>query len=458
MTTIPTNYLRLNNLFPSDMDIIAVKKYKRTGVFPASADTERKRNAFKAKYQFFELSKNGQNLMYTPTNLQVVSKISRKMILTKEYKNSFGSGSRNFYRTIREKYLNIKRSDVQEFMKAQTVNQLTDGFKHRTNKPIVAKYPNEIWCIDLIEINNYPKNKGFDFILSCIDVFSRYTFLEPSKKRDSNAISKCLDKIIKRVKIKPRFLICDNGGEFEKDFETYCKAHDITIQRNRAYSPQANGIVESSNKEVRKLLRSIMLENKSTNWVDNLRKVEDYKNNTFTTSIDNLPNKIWTPTNEPIDFKLDGDDTQLKQTYAKRTILKNVRKQIDQFKEDELNVGDKVRIRMDQVSNNIRALVKAGDTKKIVVTWSPVIFKILKKITPKKTTLERSRYVVGTVDSTLMLVNKQNGTKPRNFYSNSLKKVDDEETNYKDLSMQEAIQLSGVELNQNDVYSAPYKP
>ena len=92
--------------------------------------------------------------MYTPTNLQVVSKISRKMILTKEYKNSFGSGSRNFYKTIREKYLNMKRSDVQEFMKTQTVNQLTDGFKHRTNKPILAKYPNEIWCVGLIEIKS----------------------------------------------------------------------------------------------------------------------------------------------------------------------------------------------------------------------------------------------------------------------------------------------------------------
>jgi len=154
MTTIKTNYLRLNNLFQSDLDIIAVKKYKRTGEFPVSADTDRKRNAFKAKYQFFDISKDGQNLMFTPTNLQVVSKISRKMILTKEYKNSFGSGSRNFYKTIREKYLNIKRSDVQEFMKTQTINQLTDGFKHRTNKPILAKYPNEIWCVGLIEIKS----------------------------------------------------------------------------------------------------------------------------------------------------------------------------------------------------------------------------------------------------------------------------------------------------------------
>jgi hypothetical protein len=200
-----------------------------------------------------------------------------------------------------------------------------------------------------------------------------------------------------------------------------------------------------------------MLENKTSNWVDNLRKVESYKNNTFTSAIDNLPNKIWTPTNEPIDFKLDGDDTQLQQTYAKRTILKNVRKQIDAFKEDELNVGDRVRIRMDQVSNNIRSLVKANEKKKIVVTWSPKIFQVLKKITPRKSTLERSQYVIGNLEGTLMLVNKISGTKPRRFYSNSLKKVDENEKDY-DLSMQEAIQLSGVDLNQNDVYSAPYKP
>ena len=52
-------------------------------------------------------------------------------------------------------------------------------------------------------------------------------------------------------------------------------------------------------------------------------------------------------------------------------------------------------------------------------------------------------------------MNKQDGKKPRNFYSNSSKKVDENEKDY-DLSMQEAIQLSGVDLNQNDVYSAPY--
>ena len=55
-----------------------------------------------------------------------------------------------------------------------------------------------------------------------------------------------------------------------------------------------------------------------------------------------------------------------------------------------------------------------------------------------------------------MLVNKQDGTKPRQFYANSLRKVADDEKDYKNLSMQKAVQLSGVELTRNDVFSAPY--
>jgi hypothetical protein len=70
--------------------------------------------------------------------------------------------------------------------------------------------------------------------------------------------------------------------------------------------------------------------------------------------------------------------------------------------------------------------------------------------------LERSRYVVGTLDGTQMLVNTEKGENPRIFYSNALKKVDDNEKDYSNLSMKNAIELSGVDLNRNDVYTAPY--
>ena len=129
---------------------------------------------------------------------------------------------------------------------------------------------------------------------------------------------------------------------------------------------------------------------------------------------------------------------------------------IEEFKNDELEVGDRVRVRMDALSNSIKALVKSGHTKQIVVAFSPVVFQILKRIVPKNGMLERSKYVVGTPDGTKMLVNKEHGTKPRLFYSNALKKVSSDEKDYKDMSMEKAIQLSGVDITRNDVFSAPY--
>ena len=159
-------YLRLNNLFPSDQDIVNVKKFKENKSFPASIDTPRKRAAFEKKYKDFNLSKDRRNLLYIPLNLQVVPKLYKKLILQKEYKKNFGSGTINFYKSIREKYLNIKRSDVAEFIKKQPIPQLTDVFKHRTNKPIVADFPNQIWCIDLIEMQSFEtKNRGYNSYL-----------------------------------------------------------------------------------------------------------------------------------------------------------------------------------------------------------------------------------------------------------------------------------------------------
>jgi hypothetical protein len=40
--------------------------------------------------------------------------------------------------------------------------------------------------------------------------------------------------------------------------------------------------------------------------------------------------------------------------------------------------------------------------------------------------LERAKYVVGNLEGTRMLVNTEKGEKARLFYSNALKKVDDD--------------------------------
>ena len=457
-----TNYNRLNNLFPNDEDINNVKTFREDKLYPEAANTPAKQRQFENKYSGFDIAPDGQNLLYTPLNLIVVPKADLQKTLEKEYKNSFGSGIVIFYKTIREKFINIKRTDVSAFIKQQQIPQLTDVFKHRTNKPIVASYPNEIWCLDLIDMSMYEtKNRGFRYIMTTIAVFARKIFLEATKVKEALVTSRALDRVTRRADVTPKYIICDNGTEFKGDFETFCKAHEITIRRNRPYSPEANGIVERANKEIRKLLRNINLENENNNWIDHLRRVEDLRNNTFTRAIKNIPNKIWTNSKEPIALRnipihnRTGNRKE-EQILAKQTILRGVKKRIEEFKDDELDVGDKVRVRMDALSNGIKDLVKSGDTKQIIVAYTPVVFRILKKIVPRNGTLERSRYIVGTVDSRRVLINKQDGTKPRQFYASSLRKVADDETDYKNMTMQKAVQLSGAELTKNDVFSAPY--
>jgi hypothetical protein len=444
-------YLRLNNLFPTDQLYRDVKNFKKKNTFPKDVVTESKKKAFEKKYKDFNLSKDENNLIYTPLNLQVVAKIYIGMILKKEYKNSFGAGVVAFYKTIRQKYLNIKRSDVSAFIKKQPIRQMTDVFKHRTNKPIISKFPNQLWCIDLIDVGSYEsKNKKNVFIFNAIDVFSRKCFLEACKTKEAVVTRDALKSIIQRADVKPDYIICDNGKEFLGEFQAYCKDNGIKIRFNRAYSPQANGIVERCNQEIRKLMRNLFLQNENNNWIDHLRKLETTHNSTFTSAINSIPDKIWKK-----EKKVEDDDT--KALVASNTILKNVKKQIAEYKDDELNVGDKVRIRMDALSNSIKRLVKTGKTKQIVVNYSPLVFKILKKITPRNGLLERSRYICTNSDGTRILVNKENGKTPRQFYANVLKKVGKDENDYDDISMEDAINLSGVKTTRNDVYSVPYQ-
>ena len=442
-------YLRLNNLFPTDQLYRDVKNFKKKNTFPKDVGTESKKKAFEKKYKDFNLSKDENNLIYTPLNLQVVAKIYIGMILKKEYKNSFGAGVVAFYKTIRQKYLNIKRTDVSAFIKKQPIRQMTDVFKNRTNKPIISKFPNQLWCIDLIDVGSYEsKNKKNVFIFNAIDVFSRKCFLEACKTKQAVITRDALKAIIQRADVKPDYIICDNGKEFLGEFQEYCKENGIKIRFNRAYSPQANGIVERCNQEIRKLMRNMFLQNENNNWIDHLQKLENTRNSTFTSAINNIPDTIWKK-----EKKVDDDDN--KALNASNTVLKNVKKQIAEYKDEELNIGDKVRIRMDALSNSIKRLVKAGNTKQIVVNYSPLVFKILKKITPRNGLLERSRYVCVTADGTRLLVNKENGTAPRQFYANVLQKVGKDEKDY-DISMEDAINLSGVKLTRNDVYSIPY--
>jgi IS30 family transposase len=261
-------YTKYNNYGFSDKSIADVINYLANQILPTSLNTSQKRTRFKQKWSKDWEMRNGK-LVYTPLNLTVVPDGERDTILKGIYediKQDVGQGIDVFYKRIRDKYLNIWRSDVGTFLKSQKVYQITRPQNHIINKPILEVSPNNRWGIDSINMVSYASSNegidaGYKFILTVCDYFSRKTWLRALKSQTAVNVRNALINIVVETKTYPRIIQADNGSEFEAETSQWMKDNDIIYIKTLSYSPESNGLVEGTNKKIRNVLREIMFPN-----------------------------------------------------------------------------------------------------------------------------------------------------------------------------------------------------
>ena len=85
--------------------------------------------------------------------------------------------------------------------------------KNYPRRKIIVNHINEIFAADLVEMQKFAKlNKVYRYILACIDIFSKYSWVIPLKDKRGITIKNALEKIFKER--KPKFLWTDRGTEF----------------------------------------------------------------------------------------------------------------------------------------------------------------------------------------------------------------------------------------------------
>ncbi len=200
-------YLKLNNNGFSDKSLDDVKTYLASQKLPLSLHTKEKRKRFIEKWNKDWEMRNGK-LIYKPLNLTVISDGERNTVLKTIYediKQGVGQGIDLFYKRIRDKYLNIRRSDVSDFLKKQKVYQITRPQNHIINKPILALSPNERYGIDCINMVSYASSnggidRGTKFILTIVDYFSRKVWLRPLKSQTAVNVRNALINLVQETK------------------------------------------------------------------------------------------------------------------------------------------------------------------------------------------------------------------------------------------------------------------
>jgi hypothetical protein len=207
----------------------------------------------------------------------------------------FGLSSKaKFYKKAKELIPSLTLKDVDEFLKSQAVNQIVKPIntKDREYNTIISFGVRNNYQIDIFILPHPQQNKGFKYLLTCVDVYSRYGDVEAIKTKSGDVVLTAFKSIIERMG-KCVNLNCDEGSEFiYKPFQKYCEDNDIKIWMSDPEQEKKNAIIERWHRTLRNIILKYVLI-KGKGYIDVLPKIIKNYNNTEHRTIQAKPIDVW---------------------------------------------------------------------------------------------------------------------------------------------------------------------
>jgi len=174
--------------------------------------------------------------------------------------------------------------------------------KHFRKRKVIVRGIDQIWAADLIDMQTFANyNDGVKYLLTIIDVFSKYGWIVPLKQKTGIAVANALEQVFKER--KPEKLWVDKGKEFyNKDVRKL-----ITIYSTE--NEEKSSVVERWNRTMKDRMFKYFSANSTRRYIDVLGGLVDRYNNTKHSSIKMTPVEASKKSNEHKVFSnLYGDD------------------------------------------------------------------------------------------------------------------------------------------------------
>ena len=335
-------------------------------------------NIIRKKYDY----KNNK-LFYKLCNQEkeIISSKEELAILKSKWYNknciAFLSSGMNLYNYIREKYIGISRKACTTFVHNQEVWQLKRiTKKHKISHPIVKKYPNELWSIDLIDFQKYANfNRHKKWILVIVDHFSKFAWLISLKSKARSEIIPQLQQLIKKEAV-PDCILSDN--EFrDKEMQRFYKENNIIGRTSLPYTPQQNGAAERFIRTIKSKIFKYMRFSKR--YIDILDNVVYSYNNQVHSTTGYKPVEVYRFGTQGIFDDIYFNTRKKAKAMKDRQQKQIIEKQIKKRTSGKLQKGDYVRI-------NVNIDTEKTKTPSLKTIYSEAIYTI------KKVDIENNRY------------------------------------------------------------------
>ena len=160
--------------------------------------------------------------------------------------------------------------------------------KNYPRRKIIVNHIDEIFAADLVEMQKFAKlNKGYRYLLTCIDIFSKYSWVIPLKDKKGINVKNALEKIF--IQRSPKFLWTDRGKEFyNKQVQDLFNENNIKLYSTNN-SEIRSSVVERFNRTFKNMMYKRFTENNNAifyNIIDNL--ANEY-NNKYHSTIKMIP-------------------------------------------------------------------------------------------------------------------------------------------------------------------------
>ena len=173
--------------------------------------------------------------------------------------------------------------------------------------PVVVYGIDEQWAADLVEVQHLARhNRGVRYLLTVIDVFSKYAWVRPLTRKTGAQVQKAFESIFREGR-KPLRLQTDDGKEFyNKTMTALLKRHNIVHFSTKGDTKAS--VVERFNRTLKERLYRYFTAKNTLNYKQALPDVVRGYNATPHSSIGMAPESV----------TLDNSAEVWKKLYAKR--------------------------------------------------------------------------------------------------------------------------------------------
>ena len=196
------------------------------------------------------------------------------------------------YRAAQKDRVDINRQRIKEWLIKQPTYTLHKPIRKRFKRNrVVVNEIDQQWQADLVDMTSLADyNSGYKYLLTCIDVLSKYAWAVPLENKTGLALVGAFKQILKSGR-KPHFLQTDKGTEFlNRNFQNLLKKEKIRFFTTQNETKAS--VVERFNRSLKSGMYKFFTATNTYAYLKVLSKLLSAYNHSYHRSIKTTPASV----------------------------------------------------------------------------------------------------------------------------------------------------------------------